>query len=223
MKLRPKRIPAAVVSVVAATSLVTGCSGGTSSQEVADLFCETSHAITIHNTKELETLEILTERSSLTGKSTIFIPSATGKTRVQILMRRADGIRVSEKNQAVLVKDAQGTFLSTSPQYKVAKNLIVVIQLPYHVLESSEIVQTVKPNNPQIGAVHFYPVKETNSGYEHPLDALEGILSPGSYLSPEVNDYLLTNLSSGGILIPDISKNFINFSEVRTVTDVCSS
>lgn len=221
MKIRPS-ITITATSIVAMIGLLAGCSGDTNSQEVTELFCETSHAITIHNTKELETLEILTERSSLTGKSTIFIPSVTGKTRVQILMRRADGIRVSDKNQAVLVKNAQGTFLSTSPQYKVAKNLIVVIQLPYHVLESSEIVQAVKPNNPQIGAVHFYPVKETNSGYEHPLDALEGILSPGSYLPPEVNNYLLTNLSSGGILIPDISKEFIDFGDVKTITDVCS-
>ena len=122
----------------------------------------------------------------------------------------------------MVAKDAEGKILSTSPQYKVKKNLITVIEIPYNVLETIDIVQTVKPNNSQIGAVTFYPVQETNIGYEHPLTALEGILAPGSTLPTEVNNYLLSNLSSGGILIPDISKDFINFSEVRTVSNVCS-
>ena len=222
MKLRPKITTIATISAVGAIGLLTSCSGSTSSQEVVRLLCYTSHATTVHDTKKLETLELFLERSALAGKSTIFIPSTTATTRIQSLVKESNRYRVSDKNQVVVAKDAEGKILSTSPQYKVKKNLITVIEIPYNVLETIDIVQTVKPNNSQIGAVTFYPVQETNIGYEHPLTALEGILAPGSTLPTEVNNYLLSNLSSGGILIPDISKDFINFSEVRTVSNVCS-
>lgn len=223
MKLRPKRLPAAVVSAVAATSLTTACSGGTSSQEAVTMACSTSHSSTVHDTSNLETLEQFVERGVKNGKGGVFIPSPTDKTRIQSLVKESNRYRVSDKNQVVVAKDSEGKVLSTSPLHKVDKHLITVIEIPYDVLERVNFVHTVKPNNSQIGAITFYPVKETNIGFEHPLEGLEGILAPGSSLPNEVNHYLLSNLSSGGILIPDISKDFINFSEVRTVTDVCSS
>lgn len=222
MKLRPKRIPTAVVSLVAATTLATGCSGDTSSQGVVSMACSTSHSTTVHDAKYLEALITYVERDKLTGKSTVFTLSTKDEIRIQTLIKEANRIKVTDKNQSVIGKDSQGKILDLTPVHQVNYHFITLVEIPYHTLESIEIIQAVKQSNAQTGAVTFYPVKETNIGFEHPLNSLEEILAPGSTLQPEVNNYLLSNLSSGGILIPDISKDFINFSEVRNVTDICS-
>ena len=221
---RPRqKIPFAVLGLVA-TSMATGCSGGTSSQGVVSMACSTSHSTTVHDAKYLEALITYVERDQLTGKSTIFTLSPKDEIRIQTLIKEANRIRVTDKNQAVIRKDSQGKILDLTPVNQVNYHFITLVEIPYHTLESIEIIQAVKQSNAQTGAVTFYPVKETNIGFEHPLNALEGILAPGSPLPPDVNNYLLSNLSSGGMLIPDISKEFINFTEVRTVTDdVCSS
>jgi|GEM_PF-4899297 len=221
MKIRPL-VTATATAVIATTSFLNGCSDKKATNTISKIKCQTSHATTVHDAEYLEALITYVERHKSTGKSTIFTLSNTDKIRIQTLVRDANQIRVSDKNQAVIAKDSGGKVLDLTPVSEVDYHFITVVEIPYYTLESIEIIQAVKQSNSQIGAVTFYPVKETNVGYEHPLNALEGILAPGSNLPPEVNNYLLSNLSSGGILIPDISKDFIKFSKVRTVTDVCS-